>query len=213
MGFLISTKGRYALRVMADLARNPDSLSPLKEIAERQGISLKYLENIMPCLKEAGFVTGTAGKGGGYRLSRPPGSYTVGEILRATEGAMAPVACLGGGFVCGRAEICPTLRMWRDLDRIIRDYLDAVRLTDLGQDPGGDLPAVPPGDVHVTRAVGKRYGAGPRRDNCPFRRSAAAVPGGSQARGLNASTDTRPSSVSDMTVQEMLLSSISFSKA
>ncbi len=131
MGYLVSTKGRYALRVMLDLSRYPDTLVPLKEIAERQEISLKYMETIMPCLKEAGFVTGTHGKGGGYRLTRPAESYTVGEILRASEGSISPVACLDNGYICERANECPTLPIWRKLDSLIKDYLDTVKLTDL----------------------------------------------------------------------------------
>jgi Rrf2 family protein len=131
MGYLVSTKGRYALRVMLDLSRYPDTLVPLKEIAERQEISLKYMETIMPCLKEAGFVTGTHGKGGGYKLTRPADTYTVGEILRATEGSMSPVACLDNGYICDRANECPTLPIWRKLDSMIKDYLDTVKLTDL----------------------------------------------------------------------------------
>lgn len=131
MSYLVSTKGRYALRVMIDLSESGDRLVPLKEIAERQSISLKYLETIMPSLREAGFVIGTHGKGGGYKLARPADSYTVGEILRVTEGPIAPVACLNGEFVCDRAATCPTLPVWRKLDSIINDYLDTVKLTDL----------------------------------------------------------------------------------
>lgn len=102
MGYLVSTKGRYALRTMLDLAEHPEGTVPLKDIAERQGISLKYLETIMPCLKDAGLVVGTHGKGGGYRLTRPADQYTVGEILRVSEGTIAPIACLGGDLVCSR---------------------------------------------------------------------------------------------------------------
>jgi len=131
MGFMISTKGRYALRVLLDLAQHSESLQPLKQIAERQNISLKYMETIMPCLKEAGFVDGTHGKGGGYRLTRPPESYTLGEILRITEGSLAPVACLGDGYECDRADTCPTLPVWKNLDTLINNYLDSVKLTDM----------------------------------------------------------------------------------
>ena len=102
MGYLVSTKGRYALRTMLDLAEHPEGTVPLKDIADRQEISLKYLETIMPCLKEAGLVVGTHGKGGGYRLTRPPDQYTVGEILKVSEGTIAPIACLGGDMVCSR---------------------------------------------------------------------------------------------------------------
>ena len=131
MSFMVSTKGRYALRVMIDLAQHIEELQPLKIIAERQNISLKYMETIMPCLKEAGFVDGTHGKGGGYRLTRPPQEYTVGEILRITEGSLAPVVCLDSGYVCERADTCPTLPVWKKLDSIITEYLDTVKLTDL----------------------------------------------------------------------------------
>ena len=142
MSYLVSTKGRYALRVMIDLANNADGYLPLKDIAERQNISLKYLETIMPSLKEAGFVVGTQGKGGGYRLARPAETYSVGEIIRVAEGSLAPVACLDEGYVCDRAELCPTLPIWRKLDELISGYLDTVKLTDmiLGNDPA-DNPA------------------------------------------------------------------------
>ena len=137
MSYLVSTKGRYALRVLLDLS-NHEGYVPLKEIAERQQISLKYMETIMPCLKEAGFVTGTHGKGGGYMLARPADTYTVGEILRATEGSICPVACLDNGYVCDRANICPTLPIWRKLDSLISGYLDTVKLTDLVVEPTSD---------------------------------------------------------------------------
>jgi Rrf2 family protein len=135
MSYLVSTKGRYALRVLLDLSQHPESAVPLKEIADRQNISLKYLETIMPSLKEAGFVVGTHGKGGGYKLSRPADSYTVGEILRVTEGSISPVACLDKGYVCDRANECPTLPVWRKLDSLIKGYLDTVKLTDLVIEP------------------------------------------------------------------------------
>jgi Rrf2 family protein len=117
---------------MLDLAdRNDGEAVPLKEIAERQELSLKYLESIMPALKESGLVISTAGKGGGYRLAKPASEYTVGEILKVSEDQIAPVACLNEGFVCTRADTCKTLPMWRKLDRVISDYLDTVKLTDL----------------------------------------------------------------------------------
>ena len=131
MSYLVSTRGRYALRVMLDMAEQNGSTVPLKDIANRQGLSLKYLEAIMPCLKESGLVIGTAGKGGGYKLSRPADGYTVGEILKASEEQIAPVACLNGAFVCDKADTCKVLPMWKKLDRIISDYLDTVKLTDL----------------------------------------------------------------------------------
>ena len=137
MSYLVSTKGRYSLRVLLDLA-NHEGYVPLKEIAERQNISLKYMETIMPLLKEAGFVVGTQGKGGGYMLARPADSYTVGEILRVTEGSIAPVACLDNGYICDRANTCPTLPIWKNLDSLISGYLDTVKLTDLVVEPTAD---------------------------------------------------------------------------
>ena len=132
MGYLVSTKGRYALRMILDLAENSTgSYVPLKEIAERQNISLKYMEAIMPNLVKAGLVSAIQGKGGGYILSKNIGEYTVGEVLKASEGSMVPVSCLEGGFECPRAEGCKTLPIWRKLDGMIRDYLNSVRLTDL----------------------------------------------------------------------------------
>ncbi|MBR4686607.1 MAG: RrF2 family transcriptional regulator [Candidatus Methanomethylophilaceae archaeon] len=132
MSYLVSTKGRYALRVMLDMAEQGEGATvPLKDIAERQELSLKYLESIMPNLKESGLVTGVAGKGGGYKLSKPADQYTVGEILRVSEDQMAPVACVTGGFVCPKADTCKTLPMWKKLDDIMSDYLDTVKLTDL----------------------------------------------------------------------------------
>jgi len=132
MSYLVSTRGRYALRVMLDMAEQGEGATvPLKDIAERQELSLKYLESIMPNLKESGLVTGVAGKGGGYKLSKPADQYTVGEILRVSEDQMAPVACLTGGFVCPKADTCKTLPMWKKLDDIMSDYLDTVKLTDL----------------------------------------------------------------------------------
>ena len=111
---MISTKGRYALRVMADLAQHSgQGHIPMREVALRQGISLKYIERIMPALSREGLVDGIHGKGGGYRLSREPKDYTVGEILRLTEGELAPVACLREGAApCPRKEECRTLSMW-----------------------------------------------------------------------------------------------------
>ena len=132
MSYLVSTKGRYALRIMIDMAeQEPDVAVPLKDIANRQALSLKYLESIMPNLKEHGLVTAVAGKGGGYKLTKPASEYTVGEILRVSEDQIAPVACLNEGFVCTRADTCKTLPMWRKLDSVISDYLDTVKLTDL----------------------------------------------------------------------------------
>ena len=133
---MISTKGRYALRVMVDLAEHQsEGYIPLKEIAQRQEISEKYLENILKVLVKARFLTGLRGKGGGYRLSRPPESYTVGSILRLTEGSLAPVACLeAGADACPRTAVCRTLPMWQKLDRLIQDFFDGITLEDLLSD-------------------------------------------------------------------------------
>ena len=130
---LISTKGRYALRVMIDLAehRSGEFIS-LKEIAQRQEISEKYLESIVVLLSRAGLVEGVRGKGGGYRLTRSIDQYSVGEILRLTEGSLAPVTCLEGAEnTCPRAGQCHTLPMWEKLDSLINGYLDSVSLADL----------------------------------------------------------------------------------
>ena len=130
---LVSTKGRYALRVMLELAQSqPDTYMPLPLIAQRQGISEKYLESIIAILSRAGLVEGLRGKGGGYRLTRPTADYSVGEILRLTEGSLAPVTCLEGAEnPCPRAGECTTLPMWQKLDDLINTYLDSVSLSDL----------------------------------------------------------------------------------
>ena len=132
---LISTRGRYALRVLVDLAeQNKEEYTPLKEIAARQEISQKYIESIMTMLSKAGFVEGTHGKGGGYRLSRLPEEYKIGDVLRLTEGSLAPVSCLENGAVkCERAAQCRTLPMWTKLDSLINGYLDKISLADLMQ--------------------------------------------------------------------------------
>ena len=130
---MISTRGRYALRVMVDLAINSDgSYVAMKEVAERQQVSLKYLERILPLLVEKKLVEGVRGKGGGYRLTREPDEYTVGEILRAAEGDLAPVACLeNGAKPCPRAGFCSTLPLWKELDTLVSDFLDHKTLADL----------------------------------------------------------------------------------
>ena len=130
---IVSTKGRYALRVMIDLAEHQsEKYVPLKEVAARQEISEKYLENILKVLVQNGFLEGLRGKGGGYVLTRPPEQYTVGEILRLTEGSLAPVACLDGDCKgCSRSDECPTLDVWKNLDKLINDYLDGVTLDQL----------------------------------------------------------------------------------
>lgn len=130
---MISSRGRYALRVMIDLAEHDDgAYIPMKEVAQRQDISLKYLEKILPQLVAAKLVEGQHGKGGGYRLTRAPGNYPIGEILRLTEGDLAPVACLEcGAEACKRTADCRTLPMWSELNRRINDYLDSVTIADL----------------------------------------------------------------------------------
>ena len=130
---VVSSKGRYALRAMGELAgAAPGEYQPLARISEGQGISEKYLEAIFAPLAKAGFVEGQRGKNGGYRLTRPAKDYTVGSILRLTEGGLAPVGCPGlDSRSCDRAEDCRTLPMWRELDKLINDYLDGVTLADL----------------------------------------------------------------------------------
>lgn len=129
---MVSTKGRYALRIMVSLAqRRDEGRISLAEISKQQGISLKYMETIISVLAKAGYVSGSRGKGGGYVLTREPQEYTVGSILELTEGSLAPVACLGCKTDCQRADRCPTLPMWIKLDQIIHDYLESVTLADL----------------------------------------------------------------------------------
>lgn len=130
---MVSTRGRYALRVMIDLAEHDDGTwIPMKEVAQRQEISLKYLEKIMPQLVGARLVEGIHGKGGGYRLTRRPGDYPVGEILRLTEGDLAPVVCLESGAAsCALTAQCRTLPLWSNLNRLINDYLNSVTIADL----------------------------------------------------------------------------------
>ena len=130
---LISTRGRYALRIMLELAQYDQSpYMPLPLIAEKQGISEKYLESIVSLLVKGGLVEGVRGKGGGYRLRRPLQDYSAGEILRLTEGSLAPVSCLEGEEnACPRAGQCYTLPMWTKLEGLINSYLDSVTLADL----------------------------------------------------------------------------------
>ena len=139
---LISTKGRYALRVMIDLAEHQsDGFIPLKVIAERQEISEKYLENIIKLLVKAKLLNGLRGKGGGYQLTKAPEQYTVESILRITEDSMAPVACLEpGAEACPRAAECRTLSMWQGLDKLITEYFTNITLADLmhSAPDGGD---------------------------------------------------------------------------
>ena len=129
---MISTRGRYALRVMLDLAKNGSgAFVPLDTIARRQGISEKYLESILAALSRAGLVLALRGKGGGYKLNRKPDDYPIGEILRLTEKSLAPVTCLEEGMDCPQAESCPTLPLWQGLDRVIEEYLMGRTLADL----------------------------------------------------------------------------------
>lgn len=129
----ISTKGRYAMRMMLDLAEHQnDGFVALKDIAERQNISKKYLEQIVPILNKADVLRTTRGFQGGYRLAKSPDSYTVGEILRLTEGSLAPVACLEHDPIeCSRSVGCATLPVWQGLYRVINEYLDGITLQDI----------------------------------------------------------------------------------
>ncbi len=129
----ISTKGRYALRIMIDLAEhNNGEYITLKEISERQDISEKYLESIIASLSKASFVTGLRGRGGGYKLLRDPKTYTVGSILKLTEGSLAPVACLDCmPQGCDKSSTCRTLPMWEKLNKIIDDYFEGITLDEL----------------------------------------------------------------------------------
>ena len=133
---MISTRGRYALRVMIDLAENGGGCVPLKEIAERQKLSKKYLEILMKDMVTGGLLTGTSGKGGGYRLVRRPEEYSVGEILELMEGSLSAVSCLAGGAPqCPRATECETLPLWMEYDKLTHDFFYGKRLTDLMKKP------------------------------------------------------------------------------
>lgn len=129
----VSTKGRYAIRFLLDLAKNSQGKPVrIKDVSARQDISDKYLEQVVSVLQKAGFVKSVRGPQGGYTLSREPGEYTIGDILRLTEGNMAPVACLADeANVCERAEQCSTLPLWKKLDAAIRDVIDTTTLEDL----------------------------------------------------------------------------------
>ncbi|MDO4292829.1 MAG: Rrf2 family transcriptional regulator [Eubacteriales bacterium] len=139
---MVSTRGRYALRVMIDLAEhNNGKYIPLKDIADRQDISEKYLESIVKSLTKAGMLEGLRGKGGGYRLTKSADQYTVYDILKQTEGSMAPVACLeDGARGCERNSCCSTLAVWEGLDKLIRDYLEKITVAELASrhQPGND---------------------------------------------------------------------------
>lgn len=132
----ISTKGRYALRIMADLAiHDTGGYIRLKEIAERQGITLKYMEQIMPLLTKAGYVRSYRGNNGGYMLARKPEDYTVGEILRTTEGSLAPIPCLEDyPNRCPRSEQCITLPFWEGMWKVVKEYAEGITLADLVKD-------------------------------------------------------------------------------
>jgi Rrf2 family protein len=139
---LISTKGRYALRVLTDMAEHQGAgYVPLKEIAQRQDISEKYLESIVKSLVKEGVLVGLRGKGGGYRLKSSPDRYTVGRILRLTEGSLSPVSCLEPNTdPCPRLASCRTLPLWQGLDKVIYEYLESYTIADLMQtdEPGND---------------------------------------------------------------------------
>ena len=130
---MISTKGRYALRVMIDLAEHCNGeYIPMKDLVKRQQVSQKYVERIMTMLSKANFVEAVHGKGGGYRLNRSPDEYIVGDILRLTEGSLAPVACLDcDAEECERADQCRTLPMWKELNNRITDFFDGITIADL----------------------------------------------------------------------------------
>lgn len=130
---MISTRGRYALRVLIDLAENQSGkYIPMKEVAKRQEISLKYIERIMPILTKAKLVEGLHGKGGGYRLTKTSDRYKVGDILRLTEGDLAPVACIGcDAKECTRKDKCRTVSMWNKFYEITNEYFDNITLADL----------------------------------------------------------------------------------
>lgn len=129
----ISTKGRYALRIMLDIAIHDDGkYIPLKDIAKRQNLTVKYLEQIISLLNKAGYLQSLRGNTGGYRLAKNLDEYIVGDILRVTEGDLAPVACLKKcGDFCQREDICNTVSFWRGLDRVINEYVDSYTLKDL----------------------------------------------------------------------------------
>lgn len=130
---MVSTRGRYALRVLIDLSEhNCGAYIPMKDVAARQNISLKYLERILPILTKAKLIEGVHGKGGGYKLTRAPEDYTVGEVLRLTEGDLAPVACLSpDASPCAKASECRTLSMWKGFYDMTNRYFDGITIADL----------------------------------------------------------------------------------
>ena len=126
----ITTKGRYALRIMIDLAQQPEGTPvSLKGISERQGISMKYLEAIAAVLVKSGYIVSSRGKNGGYKLTKKPEEYTIGDLLRQTEGSLAPVSCLESG--CPNSDGCITLPLWAGLDRRIDGYFNGITLGDV----------------------------------------------------------------------------------
>lgn len=131
----ISTKGRYALRLMIHIAEKDEgSVTTLREVSEAQAISVKYLEQLVPALVGSGLLEGHRGARGGYSLKVPAAQITAGQIIRASEGGTAPVACLEEGFgVCPRRDVCETLEFWKGLDDVIESYLDSVTLADLAE--------------------------------------------------------------------------------
>lgn len=135
---MFSTKGIYALRAMADLASHEGWVS-LGDVSKRQNISRKYLEQVISLMHKAGYVQSQRGKGGGYKLTRDPADYTLGAILRAAEGSLAPVNCLdcSNGTICPQVNTCSTVDVWRDLGRVTSSYLDSKTLADLVQPDGG----------------------------------------------------------------------------
>ena len=137
---MISTRGRYALRVMIDRAEHYNgNYIPMKDVAARQEISLKYLEKILPVLSKNGIIEGVHGKGGGYRLTRDPSDYTVGEILRLAEDGLAPISCLEeGASPCAMSAECRTLSMWRGFYKLINDYFDGISIADLMRSDAAD---------------------------------------------------------------------------
>ena len=137
---IVSTKGRYALRVMVHFAlHGGKDYIPLKEIAESEGISQKYLESIMTVLSKAGFVDAVHGKGGGYRLNRSPEEYTVGSILKLTEGGLSAVSCTSqGAAACSRTECCQAKPMWDRLDKMIDDFFEGITIADLLKDTANE---------------------------------------------------------------------------
>lgn len=137
---MISTRGRYALRVLIDLAEHNDgNYIPMKDVAERQDLPLKYLERILPVLAKNKLIIGLHGKGGGYRLGRAPDEYTVGEVLRLTEGNLVPVSCLEqDAEPCPRAAECRTLGMWKKYFEMTNEYFDGITIADLMKTENGN---------------------------------------------------------------------------